>query len=170
MCDQLVTRLDEYSNTLLRHLQRFLDVGDRRGAEVIQNSCAACLAHLAVLCDLISGLEPNSKPQMDAVCDSSLERLGHLARGMRIDGYTYLDVLLGVRHYITRADAERLTKALEPIQLLYYQSGWSIHCHKIPVWLGFTFPYIGRTSQGCWEQYFHTSRPVHQCMVIPGSM
>ena len=111
MCDQLVARLDEYSDTLLRHLQRFLDVGDRRGAEVIQSSCVACLAHLAVLCDLISGLEPNSKPQMDAVCDSSLERLGHLAQGMRIDGYTYLDVLLGVRPYLTRADAERLTKA-----------------------------------------------------------
>jgi hypothetical protein len=58
----------------------------------------------------------------------------------------------------------------EPIQLLYYQSGWSIHCHKIPVRLGLMFPYIGRTSQGYWEQYFHTSRLVHQCMAIPGSM
>jgi hypothetical protein len=56
------------------------------------------------------------------------------------------------------------------VQLLYDRSGWSIHCHKIPVRLGLTFPYIGRTSQGYWEQYFHTSRPVHQCMAIPGFM
>ena len=110
--DQLVIRLDEYSDTLIRNLQRFLEIGDNRGAEVIQRSCVTCLAHLAVLCDLTSGLEPNSKPQMDAICDSSLERLSHLARSMRIDRYTYLDILLGVRPCITRADAERLTKAL----------------------------------------------------------
>ena len=109
MRDQLVIRLDEYSDTLLQHLQRFLDVEDRRGAEVIQRSCIACLAHLAAFCDLTSGLEPNSKPQMDAVCDSSLERLGHLSQDMRIDRYTYLDILLGVRPCITRADAEILT-------------------------------------------------------------
>ena len=110
--DQLVTRLDEYSDTLLRNLRRFLEIGDNRGAEVIQSSCVACLAHLAVLCDLISGLEPNSKPRMDSVCDSSLKRLGYLTRDMRIDGYTYLDILLGVRLYIVRADSERLTKTL----------------------------------------------------------
>jgi hypothetical protein len=109
MRNQLVIRLDEYSETLLRHLQRFLKVGDNRGAEVIQRSCVACLAHLAILCDLTNGLEPNFKPQMDAICDSSLERLGHLTRGMRIDGYTYLDILLGVRPCTTRAAAERLT-------------------------------------------------------------
>ena len=101
MRDQLVTRLDEYSETLLRNLRRFLEVGDRRGAEVIQRTCVACLAHLAMLCDRISRLDPNSKPQMDAVCDSSLERLGHLSQDMRIDRYTYLDILLGVRHYIS---------------------------------------------------------------------
>ena len=112
MRDQLVTRLDEYSDTLLQHLQRFLDVEDRRGAEVIQRSCIACLAHLAAFCDLTSRLEPNSKPQMDAVCDSSLERLGHLTQDMRIDGYTYLDILLVVCTWDGRASAERLTKML----------------------------------------------------------
>ena len=110
--DHLVTRLDEYSDTLLRHLRRFLEVGDKRGAEVIQHSCVACLAHLSVLCELTSGLEPNSKPQMDAICDSSLERLGRLTRSMKIDGYTYLDVLLGVCPCVTRAGVERLTKTL----------------------------------------------------------
>ena len=57
MCDKLVTRLDEYSHTLLRNQRRFLEVGDRHGAEIIQSSCVACLAHLAELCNLVSGLE-----------------------------------------------------------------------------------------------------------------
>ena len=96
MCDQLVVRLDEYSRTLLRHRRRFLEVGDGPGAEIIQSSCVACLAHLAELCNLVSGLEPNSRPQMDSVCDSSLEQLSHLTQGMSTDGYTYLDMLLGV--------------------------------------------------------------------------
>jgi hypothetical protein len=97
-CDKLVTRLDEYSDTLLQNIRRFIEIGDSRGAEIIQSSCAGCLAHLAGLCDLISRLEPNSKPQMDAICDSSLLRLGSLTQGMDFDGYSYLDVLLRVRH------------------------------------------------------------------------
>jgi hypothetical protein len=112
MRDQLITRLDEYSDTLLRNLRRFLDVGDIRGAEVIQRSCVTCLAHLAVLCDHTGRLEPNSKPQMDAVCDFSLERLGHLTRDMRIDGYTYFDTLLGVCFCDSCASTEWLTRAL----------------------------------------------------------
>ena len=112
MCDQLVTRLDEYSHTLLRHQRRFLEIDDRHGAEIIQSSCVTCLAHLAELCGLISGLEPNLKPQLDGICDSSLERLAHLTRGMSTDGYTYLDVLLGVYPHTTCSDDERLTKSL----------------------------------------------------------
>ena len=96
MCDKLVTRLDEYSHTLLRHQRRFLEIGDRHGTEIIQSSCVTCLAHLAELCNLVSGLEPNSKARMDAICDSSLEQLSHLTQGMSTDGYTYLDMLLGV--------------------------------------------------------------------------
>ena len=48
----------------------FLEVGNSHGAEIIQNSYVTCLAHLAELYGLISGLEPNSKPRMDNVCDS----------------------------------------------------------------------------------------------------
>jgi len=95
-CDELVTRLDEYSDTLLRNIQRFLEIGDSLGAEMIQSSCVGCLAHLAVLCDLISRLDPDSKPRMDTICDSSLERLGHLTQEMNFDDYTHLDLLLGV--------------------------------------------------------------------------
>ena len=96
--NKLVVRLDEYSDTLLRNARRFIEIGDSLGAEIIQSSCVGCLAHLAVLCDLVSRLEPNSKSRMDAVCDSSLERLGCLTQEMNFDEYTYLDLLLRVRH------------------------------------------------------------------------
>ena len=94
-----MARLDEYSGTLLRNVPAFLQIGDTQGAGIIQRSCIGCLAHLAVLCNLVSHLEPNCKPQMDAVCDSSLERLGHLTQGMIFRGYTYFDLLLRVRHW-----------------------------------------------------------------------
>ena len=70
ICDELVTRLDKHSDTLLKYIRRFLQIGDIQGAEIIQNSCVGFLAHLAVLCDLVGRSEPNSKPRMDAVCDS----------------------------------------------------------------------------------------------------
>ena len=98
MCDELVTPLDEYSDALLRNIRRFLEIGDTLGAEIIQRSCVGCLAHLAVLCDLIGRVDPDSKPQMDTVCDSSLERLGCLTQEMGSGNYTYLDLLLRVRH------------------------------------------------------------------------
>ena len=98
-----MTCIDDYSNTLLRNARTFLQIGDTQGAEIIQSSCVGCLAHLAVLCDLISRLEPNFKPRMDAICDSSLKRLGHLTEEMSFDGYTYFDLLLRVRHWVNRS-------------------------------------------------------------------
>ena len=100
-----MTRLDEYSDTLLRNARTFLQIGDTQGAEMIQSSCICCLAHLAVLCDLISRLKPNSKPQMDTVCDSSLERLGCLTQEMSFEGYTYFDLLLRVCRQVDRSPA-----------------------------------------------------------------
>ena len=97
---ELVTRLDQYSNALLRNIQRFIEIGDDGGAEIIQGSCVGCLAHLAVLCDFISRLGPNSKLQMDTICDLSLERLGRLTQETNFDEYTYLDVLLKVCHLV----------------------------------------------------------------------
>ena len=98
ICEDLVTCINEYSGTLLRNARTFLQIGDTQGAGIIQSSCVGCLAHLAVLCDFISRLEPNSKPRMDAICDSSLERLGHLTEEMSFDGFSYFDLLLRVRH------------------------------------------------------------------------
>ena len=99
-CGELVTRLDEYSDTLLWNIRNFQRIGDNQGAEIIQSSCVVCLAHLAVLCDLISRLEPNFDPEMDAICDSSLERLGRLTQEMKFERYTYFDLLLRVRHSV----------------------------------------------------------------------
>ena len=100
LCEELVPRLDEYSDTLLRNGRAFLQIGDTQGAEIIQSSCVGCLAHLAVLCDLVSHLEPKSKALMDVICDSSLERLGQLTQEMSFDRYTYFDLLLRVRHWV----------------------------------------------------------------------
>jgi len=100
LCEQIVTRLDEYSDTLLRNARTFLQLGDTQGAGIIQSSCVGCLAHLAVLCDLVGHLEPDSKPRMDTVCDSSLERLGQLTQEMSFCEYTSFDLLLRVRHWV----------------------------------------------------------------------
>jgi len=94
--DELVTRIDEYSDSLLRNERMFREIGDILGTEIIQSSCVGCLAHLAVLCDLTGRLNPNSKPQMDTVCDSALERLGSLTQRVNLEEYTYLDLLLKV--------------------------------------------------------------------------
>ena len=101
--DELAVHLDEYSDTLLHNARRFIEVGDSLGAEIIQSSCVGCLAHLAVLCDLVSRLEPDLKPRADAVCDSSLERLGCLTQEMNFNEYTYLDLLLRVRHPVSHS-------------------------------------------------------------------
>jgi hypothetical protein len=92
-----VARLREYSGALLWKIQEFQGIGDILGAQIIQRSCVGCLAHLAMLCDLTGRLAPNSKPQMDAFCDSSLERLGNVTQGVNFEEYTYLDLLLKVR-------------------------------------------------------------------------
>ena len=113
ICHELVTRLDEYSNTLLRNMRNFLQIKDRQGAEIIQSSCVGCLAHLAVLCDLIGWLEPNSKPQMDDICDSSLERLGRLTQEMNFDEYTYFDQLLMVRRWVGLPDSEQVNNIID---------------------------------------------------------
>ena len=73
-------------------------IGDSHAAEIIQSSCVGYLAHLAMLCDPFGRLEYSSKPQMDAICDPSLVRLGHLTQEMNFDEFSHLDVLLRVRH------------------------------------------------------------------------
>lgn len=103
----MVVVLRQYSETLLRNIQRFAEVGDSNGAEIIQSGCVCCLSHLAVLCDFLGRVAPNSKPDLDAICDWSLEELGDLTQGMCFEEYTYLDLLLRVRRCFTAPDRKR---------------------------------------------------------------
>ena len=90
----------------------FLEVGDSQGAEIIQSSYVTCLVHLAELCHLISGLEPNSKPRMDNVCDLLLEQLGYLTRGMSANGYTPRCTTWGIFLYYDEAYVKRYDEDL----------------------------------------------------------
>jgi hypothetical protein len=92
-----VTLLDDYSQTLLANLQKFQELGNANGAGIIRASCVNCLAHLAVLCETLSKVEPTSRVGLDTLCDSTLEQLGALARDMCVEEYTRFDLLLGVR-------------------------------------------------------------------------
>ena len=89
--------LGDYSQTLLSNLRRFEEFGDTGGAGVIRASCVNCLAHLAVLCETLSKIEPTPQTELDTLCDSTLERLGALAQDMCVEEYTLLDQLLRVR-------------------------------------------------------------------------
>lgn len=96
-CDELVNLLDTYSQSLLFNLRRFQELGDNSGAGMIRSSCVDCLAHLAVLCQALSNAEHIPRTELDALCDSTLERLGELAQDMCMEEYTRLDLLLRVR-------------------------------------------------------------------------
>ena len=95
-CDELVTLLDGYSKTLLFNLRRFQELGDNSGAGMIRSSCVDCLAHLAELCQALCDAEPTPQTKLETLCDSTLERLGELARDMCMEEYTRLDLLLRV--------------------------------------------------------------------------
>jgi hypothetical protein len=82
---------------LLRNLRRFIEIDDKIGAEIIWSSCITCLVHLSALCEIICRAEPTASLAMNALCDSNLEKLGRLTEDMRVEEYTYLDLLLGVR-------------------------------------------------------------------------
>ena len=60
-------------------------------------SCIACLAHLAILYEIVGRMEPGAEVEMHGLCDLALLRLGTLTSELRLDEYTYLDLLLGVR-------------------------------------------------------------------------
>lgn len=96
-CDQLVTLLDDYSQTLLSNLRRFQELGDASGAGIIRASCVNCLAHLAVLCEALGEIGPTPQTKLDTLCDLTLERLGAVSQDMCLEEHTLLDLLLGVR-------------------------------------------------------------------------
>ena len=64
---------------------------------MIGSCCIACLAHLAILYEVVCRIDPVSGSNSYALCDSALERLGMLTSELHLDEYTHLDLLLGVR-------------------------------------------------------------------------
>ena len=95
-CDRTLASLEELSQSLLGNAKRFREHGDKNGADVIGSSCIACLAHLALLYEVVCRTDPVAG-EMYNLCDSALQRLGTLTSELRFDEYTYLDLLLGVR-------------------------------------------------------------------------
>lgn len=95
-CDHLVALLDEYSNTLLHAIERFVEIDDNGGAEMIWSSCITCLTYLTALCELVGRTDPTASLAMNGLCDCNLEKLGRLTEDMRSEEYTHLDLLLGV--------------------------------------------------------------------------
>ena len=64
---------------------------------MIGGSCIACLAHLAILYEAVCRTDPTAAPEMYDLWDSALQSLGEVTSKLRVDEYSYLDLLLGVR-------------------------------------------------------------------------
>ena len=79
------------------NLQRFIEVGDSSGSETIWTCCVTCLGHLDALSHLLSQRVPALGSSMDDLFDMTLIRLRDLSREVRVEVYSYFDVLTGVR-------------------------------------------------------------------------
>jgi hypothetical protein len=96
-CDQMFESLENFSQKLLNHIKTLRHHRDDTTAGIISSSCIACLAHLAILYELVGRTDPATKAEMDGCCDSALQRLGTVSSELHVGEYTYLDLLLGVR-------------------------------------------------------------------------
>ena len=83
------------------NLQRFVEIGDRSGVEIIWTCCVTCLGHLTALSHLISQREPTLRSSMNGLCDLTLNKLGALSREVHVEVHSYFDVLTGVRIFVT---------------------------------------------------------------------
>ena len=95
-CDQLSALLEEFSRKMHGNIKRFREYGGTSAADVISSSCIACLAHLAILYEVVCRTGPVTGEMYD-LCDSALQRLGMLTSELYLEEYTYLDLLLAVR-------------------------------------------------------------------------
>lgn len=106
---QLALSLDKISNTLIRNLQRFTELGDTSGVETIWACCIMCLGHLTALSHLISQREPALANSMNDMCDLALDKLGDLSSEVHVEVYSYFDILTRVRTVVV---LPRTSKAL----------------------------------------------------------
>jgi len=89
--------LEDLSKNLFENTRTFREQGDENGTDVSCDSCVACLAHLAILYDVVCRTDPAAGSEMYGFCDSALERLGMITSEHRTEEYTCHDLLLGVR-------------------------------------------------------------------------
>jgi hypothetical protein len=95
-CDRLLASLEGFSQSLLSNIERFHELNDQSGAGVVSSSRIACLAHLAILYEVVCRTDPVAGFKLYDLCDSALERLGALTSEVHLEEYTHLDLLLGV--------------------------------------------------------------------------
>jgi hypothetical protein len=84
-------------------------VEDTSGVGTIWSCCIICLAHLAALSHLISQTDPDSSAYMNGLCNHTLGQLGNLSIEVHTegDGYSDLDLLIGVRILFVASDDVR---------------------------------------------------------------
>ena len=99
-CDQISGFLEDFSKDLFENSRTFREQGNESGAELICSSCITCLAHLAILYDVVCRKDPVAGSEMYELCDSALQRLGMITSEHHFDEYTYLDLLLEVRWFL----------------------------------------------------------------------
>lgn len=97
-CLNLVHTLDTFSSDIMKHLQRFTNIGDINGAEMIWTCCVICMAHLAALCHRMSQTDPAWSVSMNDLYNLTLDKLGNLSLEDRIEAYSHFDLVTGVRN------------------------------------------------------------------------
>ena len=98
------------------NLQRFIEVEDSSGSETIWTCCITCLGHLAALSHLLGQRVPALGSSMDDLFDLTLIRLRDISREVRVEAYSYFDVLTGVRiSVVFLRVSEALTKGAAQI-------------------------------------------------------
>ena len=127
---QLALVLDRFSCSLMENLERFIEIEDSSGVETVWTCCVTCLGHLAALCHFISRAVPTLRGSMDDLCNLALDRLTSLSHEVRIEGYSYFDVLTAVRILA------RLPWMNEPLTKNANQISWRRALDTINVYIG----------------------------------
>lgn len=81
----------------MKNMELFINLRDASGAETIWTCCVVCLAHLAALSHQMSQTDLASSVPVNDLYDVALGKLGSLSLYVRIEVYSPLDLLLGVR-------------------------------------------------------------------------
>lgn len=99
--------------------------GDKCGVDVLGGNCIACLAHLAILYEVVGRTSPDEEAEAYGLCDLALQKLGTLTSELRFDEYTYLDLLVGVRPFL-RCFPTMMTQTRDYRRILGENLCWSL--------------------------------------------